>query len=74
MKIIHNTPEHFEVRTKKRFLFFPKTLYNLQRDKKITRWLEVAEWSQMYTSKLQVNGSGYTEEVYDWVDVSWIDL
>ena len=56
-------PRNGDVREKKAFLFFPKTLKTKQGDL-ITRWLEFAEWKQEYI----VYVSPF------WSDHHWTDI
>lgn len=59
MKFKHKNPKTYyrgDIRTKKRFLLFPIRIRNL------TRWLEIAEWTETYSI------------TFGWIKSYWIDI
>ena len=64
MRINHKpTPEVGEYRKVKKFLYFPKRI-GCQ-----TRWLEWAEWQEMYTTWIEVLGF----RRYGWEGRCWYE-
>ena len=54
-------------RHNKAFLLLPKTIE--QKELKITRWLEVAEWTDEYTFRFP-----YSKQQPYWKPLMWLDI
>ncbi len=67
-KTIKARPPTGTQRTKKRFLWWPKTLPRTDGAKKERRWLETAEWIQEFVYE-RTDYRGY----YYWSDIDWVD-
>lgn len=60
-------PKLGDRRTKRRFLFFPKTILD------ITRWLEWAEWQEELIHKTMYNSFGNKYFKLIWIENFWTD-
>lgn len=65
MRWKHHNPDIGDKRTRKKFLFLPKTIAGE------TRWLESAEFEEEYVTIVVASKSGPTQKER-WVETKWI--